>query len=193
MQNQQQPLQQSGTNEKGKQKLEIAIADNTQAGWIMCEQKDPLQVIVCMLTVVYGFNTVDQRKILWSQLEQLAPKIKIHWLICGDFNVVLTLQDRQGNPITIAELKNFLECYNNLLLTEIHWKGNCYTWTNNQRGDDRVWRKLDMATANDEWMMQYGHLNVTYGEPVISDHNPMLIPLRVPRSNIKVLFRFFNI
>lgn len=60
-----------------------------------------------MLTAVYGFNTVDQRKTLWSQLEQMAPKIKMPWLLCGDFNDVLTPQDRQGNSVTIAELKDF--------------------------------------------------------------------------------------
>lgn len=39
MQNQQQPLQQSGTNERGKQKLEIAIAENTQGGWTYVRAK----------------------------------------------------------------------------------------------------------------------------------------------------------
>ncbi|XP_075088499.1 uncharacterized protein LOC142170480 [Nicotiana tabacum] len=160
---------------------------------IHCQVTGKLNDMVCMLIVVYGFNTVDQRKTLWSQLEQMAPKIKMSWLICGYFNVVLTTQDRQGNLVTIAELKDFSKYYNNLLLTKIPWKGDYYTWTNNQRGDDIAWSRLDRAIANDEWMMQYGHLNVTYGEPFISDHNHMLIPLRVPRSNIKVPFRFFNI
>lgn len=39
MQNQQQPLHQSETNERGKQKLETAITETTQAGWTQVRAK----------------------------------------------------------------------------------------------------------------------------------------------------------
>lgn len=84
----------------------------------------------CLLTTVYGFNTFDQRKELWDDLQGLAPRENTPWLLCGDFNAILYLQDRQGSLVTLAELQDFTNCYNNLLLNEIRWRGDYYTWTN---------------------------------------------------------------
>lgn len=74
-----------------------------------------------------------------------------------------------------------------------HGRGDYYTWTNKQQGTDRVYSRLDREIANDEWMLQYGHLTTIFGEPFISYHVPILIPFRPPQNHIKVPFRFFNI
>lgn len=42
-------------------------------------------------------------------------------------------------------------------------------------------------------MMQFGHLILQYGKPFVSDHAPMLIPIRTTMNNNKVPFRFFNV
>ncbi|XP_075087746.1 uncharacterized protein LOC142169738 [Nicotiana tabacum] len=86
--------------------------------------------------------------------------------------------------VSLAKLKDFFDCYNTLLLNEIPWKGEYYTWTNKQRGTDRVCSRIDRAIANDEWMLQYGHLTAIYGEPLISDHIPILIPMREARRKL---------
>nr|XP_016512294.1 PREDICTED: uncharacterized protein LOC107829334 [Nicotiana tabacum] len=149
--------------------------------------------IDCILTVVHGFNTVEKRKALWDQLKAMAPIINKHWLISGDFNAILHPSDRlSGITISVAELKDFSKYCNALLLNEIPWKGEYYTWTNKQRGNDRVCSRIDKVIANDEWMLQCGHLTAVYGELFISDHTPLLIPMREARRNIKVPFKFFN-
>ncbi|XP_075087887.1 uncharacterized protein LOC107829334 [Nicotiana tabacum] len=146
--------------------------------------------IDCILTVVHGFNTVEKRKALWDQLKAMAPIINKHWLISGDFNAILHPSDRlSGITISVAELKDFSKYCNALLLNEIPWKGEYYTWTNKQRGNDRVCSRIDKVIANDEWMLQCGHLTAVYGELFISDHTPLLIPMREARRNIKVPFK----
>lgn len=75
-----------------------------------------------LLTVVYGFNKIEQRKELWNDLQVFAPRSNTPWLICGDFNALLYPQDRKGSPVTLAKLQDFTNCYNNLLLSEIPWE-----------------------------------------------------------------------
>ncbi|XP_070026606.1 uncharacterized protein [Nicotiana sylvestris] len=107
--------------------------------------------IDCILTVVYGFNKVEERKTLWDQLKAIASIINKLWLISRDFNAILHPSDRLSRTtISLVELKDFSECCNTLLLNEISWKGEYYTWTNKHRGNDRVCIRIDRAIANDE-------------------------------------------
>ncbi|KAG5610163.1 hypothetical protein H5410_021444 [Solanum commersonii] len=52
-------------------------------------------------------------------------------------------------------------------------KGNYYTWTNKQHGNDRISSRIDRVLGNDEWMEKWGHVITEYGNPCISDHCPM--------------------
>lgn len=85
-----------------------------------------------------------------------------------------------------TDIKEFAECCHDIGVAELPWKGEYFTWTNKQQGDDRVF-------GNDIWMMNYNHLNTVYGEPYISDHNPMSINIRQTQKFNKSPFRFFNV
>ncbi|XP_075103625.1 uncharacterized protein LOC142178198 [Nicotiana tabacum] len=166
----------------------------SQAQCIHCHIIGKQNGVDCLVIVVYGFNTIEQRKTLWTQLNTLASRINKPWLICGDFNAILYPQDRlYGVPVTFTEIKNFADCYHNLSLSKIPWKGDYYTWSTKQQGSDRICSRLKKELANDEWMLSYGHLSTEYGEPDMCDHAPMIIQMRATMRNIKVPFRFFNI
>ncbi|XP_019244422.1 PREDICTED: uncharacterized protein LOC109224288 [Nicotiana attenuata] len=149
-------------------------------------------------------------RVVWDakayNIQQLASASQfVHCMVTGrlngidhiltwGFNAILHPNDRlSGISVSLAELKNFSECFNKLLLNKVSWKGKYYTWTNKQRGNDRVCSRIDRAIANDEWMLQYGSLTAVYGEPFISDHTLILILMREARRNIKVPFRLFDV
>ncbi|KAH0652562.1 hypothetical protein KY289_030240 [Solanum tuberosum] len=79
----------------------------------------------CYITVVYGYNTGDKRKELWTNLRDLAIGMTTPWLICGDFNALLYPEDRLYGD----------------------------TWTNKQKGSDRICSRIDKALGNFEWMI----------------------------------------
>ncbi|XP_075085117.1 uncharacterized protein LOC142168341 [Nicotiana tabacum] len=115
-------------------------------------------------------------------------------VLSGDFNALLYPQDRQyGAPVTIVELKDFSYCIHSLFLNEIPCKGDYYTWTNKQAGDDTICSRLDRTMGNDECMLQYSHVQTEYGETFFSDHAPMILNFQSRDHNIKALFRFFNV
>lgn len=79
---------------------------------------------------------------------------KIHFS-CGDFNAIFQPSDRlMGNPVSYAEIQDFSTCIHTLLLNELQWKGEYYTWSNKQHGLDRVYSRLDRGFGNHDWMMQ---------------------------------------
>ncbi|XP_019226688.1 PREDICTED: uncharacterized protein LOC109208104 [Nicotiana attenuata] len=83
-----------------------------------------------------------------------------------------------------------MQCLN---LCELPWKWEYYTWSNKQQGANRVFSRIDRAIENDEWMNTFGHMEVDYKMPFISDHAPMIITLRRVESSGKIPFKFFNV
>lgn len=131
-----------------------------------------------MMTVVYGFNTIEQRKALWDGLNGIAQGINSPWLVCGDFNALQYSDDRlMGTPVSYAEIQGLSERVHDLLLNELNWRGEYYTQTNQQHGDDRICSRLDRAFGNYGLMMQWGQVTTEYDAHGISDHAPMILNL----------------
>lgn len=90
------------------------------AQFIHCNVKDRTGNIDCFVTIMYGYNTIEQRKDLWNTLVDISVNINKPWLTCGDFNVVLHPKDKlQGNPISYGEIQDFATCIQSLLLNEL--------------------------------------------------------------------------
>lgn len=52
------------------------------------------------LTLVYAFNTKEERRSLWVELVNMSACTK-PWLVLGDFNSVLHVEDMlRGKPVT---------------------------------------------------------------------------------------------
>ncbi|XP_019234714.1 PREDICTED: uncharacterized protein LOC109215148 [Nicotiana attenuata] len=170
------------------------VVQKVEAQLIHCEARDISNNFQCVLTIVYGFNTVEERKSLWTSLQDISRSTNCPWLVCGDFNAMLITTDRRScHPVTFSEVKDFADCINSILLSELQWKGDYYTWSNKQQGVERVSSKIDRAFSSHDWMMNWGHIVLEYDLPNISDHAPMLLTLRNVNQNIRAPFRFFNI
>lgn len=84
--------------------------------------------------MVYARNEANIRSILWQELEQIGAGCQEPWLLSGDFNNVLTTDDRVGQPVTESEVRGFKNMIHNLQLTPIRSKGIYYTLCNKQQG-----------------------------------------------------------
>lgn len=45
------------------------------------------------ITFVYGFNLMNDRRTLWDNFSQLSASINSPWLLTGDFNSILSLEE----------------------------------------------------------------------------------------------------
>lgn len=138
---------------------------------------------------VYGYNDKNERQALWRDLE--AVKTTTFWVVTGDFNVVLNLDERVGSPIRMSEVQEFRNCTLKCDLTDIKQAGRFYTWNNKQEGCQRVYSKIDRVMANTEWLDQYENAMVTYLPEGEYDHCPGLVCVHKEMKGRKP-FRFFN-
>lgn len=72
---------------------------------IHCDIKDRHGCTSCFFSAIYGLNSIDTRKSLWEEILRLnGATATFPWLISGDFNAVLSSDDRiNGNPVTTLE------------------------------------------------------------------------------------------
>ncbi|KAI5665828.1 hypothetical protein M9H77_15681 [Catharanthus roseus] len=111
------------------------------------------------------------------------------WLVLGDFNNILELDDRIGGAQPRAyEALNFQNCCMDLGLTDITYNGARYTWNNG-----RIWSKIDRAMSNQRWLIE-GHYAVANFLPpgCASDHSPCVVDLFHVQQFAAPRFMFFN-
>lgn len=82
------------------------------------------------VTMVYGFNEARDKAQLWEDIVRLSRQINGAWVVCGDFNNVLHLNERLGSNITLDEVSEFRLCLRMAKLQEQTTSDPFYTWSN---------------------------------------------------------------
>ncbi|XP_058761622.1 uncharacterized protein LOC131635037 [Vicia villosa] len=55
-------------------------------------------------TVIYAYNTLEKRKVLWQYIQAILSNTKGPWFFMGDYNNVMTIHERiGGNPVQEKE------------------------------------------------------------------------------------------
>lgn len=65
------------------------IIHNSYMGWFIV-----LILALSLLTAIYGLHTIAHQCALWDALRDLGSQINSPWLIMGDFNAILDIDDR---------------------------------------------------------------------------------------------------
>ncbi|XP_062088802.1 uncharacterized protein LOC133795366 [Humulus lupulus] len=168
----------------------LVIAESAQH--VHCVVKMAGKVNAFCLTFVYGFNAIEDRKILWYNLMQLSFPVS-PWLILGDFNSVFFTDDRSGgNPISHSEMvdSNLWLAQSNVVALKRF--GSNFTWTNNQVGSSRIYSKIDHAFVNEEWHDFFPNTAARFSWEATSDHCSCVISASATESIGIKPFRFFN-
>ncbi|KAM3309326.1 hypothetical protein P3S67_011070 [Capsicum chacoense] len=133
------------------------------------------------------FNTTKSS--LCPALTSLAGGTHSPWLLIGDCNAILDIDDRVlGCSIQDDEVKDFAQFLEDNSQTEIKSVGRKYTWSN-----DYMHSKIDRAIVNVEWMQQYPHLKEIIMDPGCSDHYLVAIHVGDSQQNCRKPFKFFNV
>lgn len=155
---------------------------------VHCELDSPL-VPSFSVSFVYGKNVPADRRPMWQQL--MAYKTSSPWLICGDFNAILTTEDRlhgcQDNET--VEFESFIDAAE---VVEIQSKGSFFSWSNKALGSNRNASRIDRGLANHAWFQAFEHSDLVFHPPGLSDHCPLVFNLHQRSSTGGKLFRFFN-
>jgi hypothetical protein len=145
-------------------------------------------------TGFYGAPETHRRHESWSLLRLLHSQSSLPWCCMGDFNELLSYEEKQGGPIrSHRQMQDFRDAIDHCGFEDLGFNGPPFTWCNNRLGSHTVWERLDRVLATTSWISLFPLAQVQHLHAVSSDHNPISIqfspsPSSRPRSNR--IFRF---
>ncbi|CAN1126735.1 Putative ribonuclease H protein At1g65750, partial [Linum perenne] len=140
-----------------------------------------------MLTAIYGKPNIRERNLLWDAIKRLSANVVEPWILSGDFNALLSMEDKRGGaPFNVAAHRPFVECVNICGLTDTRTFGPRFTWHRGATSE-----RLDRALTNDVWLLRFPHTRVRHLHRVYSDHHPILVCCEdIDRARVVRPFRF---
>lgn len=138
---------------------------------------------------VYGFNTFVSRRDLWSSLISWGINSNEPWILMGDFNSTLSVEDRSTRiQIANSDMDDFVACTSTLGLEESFSMGSKFTCTNGSH-----WAKLDRVLTNSTWSSLHLNCQVEFLQyNTLSDHTPIVVSLDAQTPTRDKPFKFLN-
>ncbi|XP_074304182.1 uncharacterized protein LOC141638902 [Silene latifolia] len=144
-------------------------------------------------TVVYGMNRNIEREQLWSSIRHYHQGIRGPWIICGDFNAILSRGERIGGAeVTNAEIQPLLQMVQDCNLDDLKAKGSYYTWNNKHEAGSRVYSRIDRALCNADWIDSFPGSFVHFLREGLFDHCPCLVRITLKLKKLKGSFKQLN-
>ncbi|GAU10318.1 hypothetical protein TSUD_418940, partial [Trifolium subterraneum] len=146
------------------------------------------------LTCYYGYPERGRRSQAWKLLRELRDMSDLPWCIIGDFNDLLSQEDKRGNhPHPNWLCNGFRTVVGDCDLTDIHLEGYPYTWIKSRGSSNVIEERLDRAMANLMWLMKYPDVRLLNLLASHSDHSPILLQSSpMVRNGTTYTFRFEN-
>jgi hypothetical protein len=114
----------------------------------------------------------------------------IPWCIIGDFNDLLSQEDKIGlHPHPNWFCSGFRSAVNDCDLTDIQLEGHRFTWIKSQGTSRVVEERLDKAMASCDWLALFPEVKLINLLASHSDHSPILL-LTDPLLHTKYSYSF---
>ncbi|XP_060212210.1 uncharacterized protein LOC132639819 [Lycium barbarum] len=153
-------------------KVTVVLA---RAQLIHCYVEDKGSSFATYVTFVYGYNTNTERKEIWNTLRHINHIIAEPWLLLGDFNTCLSVEDRiNGTPVHHQEIQDFIGCVENIGLGQMTRRGCEFIWCNKR-------------------MLWHANLEALIGLPECLDHSLILVNTSVAHQPSTNPFRLLNV
>ncbi|XP_074315572.1 uncharacterized protein LOC141651774 [Silene latifolia] len=170
-------------------KYKVNVLD-MEAQFIHVKVEDIINNYMFYVTFVYGFNKIEERIPLWDAMVRLT--LKEPWIIMGDFNNVLHMDEKIGLPVKDSETMPFQDAIDRCGLQDMKCTGSFFTWNNKQPNSTRVFSRIDRVLVNDEWLTKWPDYFAHYAPEGEYDHCPCFIRAGDTTLRQKRPFKFFN-
>ncbi|KAI5433138.1 hypothetical protein KIW84_020430 [Lathyrus oleraceus] len=151
---------------------------------------DPVVTIGTLGVQHYAFNTFEQRKTLWKDIEKVHKLVSGPWFLIGDFNNVLQAQNRVVSilvhDVGYIDLVNMME---NTGLFEKDSNGDPFTWSN-KNVNGTIYSRIYRVIGNMKWHQQNMVTTLKIMEPELSDHAMIFLQDQELRLTRKRQFKF---
>ena len=140
---------------------------------VTCMFKNVEDGFLWAFTGVYGPVKRNKREMFWEELGALKGLWEGPWCIGGDFNVVLSPNDRNLVGGLTHPMRRFNEVVNELGLRDLPLQGGPFTWGGGN-GNQRMSR-LDRFLVSGDWESQFSNVIQRMLPRPVSDHCPVLL------------------
>ncbi|OAY76047.1 hypothetical protein ACMD2_25385 [Ananas comosus] len=140
-----------------------------------------------MISNVYGPTDVTLKANFFQELRSIHSVSSGIWTLLGDFNVLLSVDDKNGDTAHVADILKFREVVHDLHLVDLPILNKAFTWTNG-RGVPTL-ERLDRAFISTNWLLAFPRSTLRALPRLRSDHTPLVLTAFtfIPSAN---LFRF---
>ena len=129
------------------------------------------------ITRFYGHPETHRRKESWSFLNTLNQQYHLPWLCLGDFNEILSTEEKLGGaPRLQQQMDAFRNVVNKCRFKDMGYSRSKYTWCNQQEGENMMYLRLDKAFSTIDWLEHFRDIKVRHLVDTTSDHCPLLLP-----------------
>ncbi|XP_074305087.1 uncharacterized protein LOC141640024 [Silene latifolia] len=127
-----------------------------------------------------------------AQFIHMTVLHKRPWAIGGDFNCVLTEDERVGGSFSRQDAEDFRQCLHQCEVLDSPAMGALYTWNNKQCPADRVYSRMDRFLVNQEWLNEFPLLYAHFLPEGTFDHTPCVVQANLPDEKRSRPFKYFN-
>lgn len=119
---------------------------------------------------MYGPQGDAEKLLFLQELRHVKQAVSDNWLLIGDFNMILSAEDKSNANLNRRIMGAFRNLVNDLELKELQIKGRKFTWSN-----DTTQTRIDRAFCSIEWDLMLPNCALTAQSSSVSDHCPLLI------------------
>lgn len=129
----------------------------------------------------YGYADQALRARSWKLLRQLVGKNALPWVVGGDYNEILSIDEK---VCKVYRADNLLDMFRMALmdcsLSDFSFESDKYTWTNNREAPNTVRCRLDRVCTSFSWFTFFSDSFVEHLRYPGSDHVPILLHWKRP-------------
>lgn len=104
------------------------------------------------------------------ELRENESVVEDKWLVIGDFNLILTAEDKSNDNLNRRLMGEFKTTLNYLELKELNLRGRKHTWSN-----DVTQTRIDRAFCTVEWDLMLPTSALQAFSSMVSNHSPLLL------------------
>ncbi|KAL9674714.1 hypothetical protein QQ045_002913 [Rhodiola kirilowii] len=128
------------------------------------------------LSLFYGNPSVSKRRESWSSLRQVRSMNDLQWVVIGDFNEILSLNEvKSGRMRNQWQIDNFRRVVEDCHLIDLGFIGYPYTFSNHRVGEEEFQARLDRALADEARMRKFPRASVSHLHLHASDYQLILL------------------
>lgn len=129
---------------------------------------------------------------MWDELQSL-PSNGIPWIFGGDFNVILSEDEKLGGlPFEQQEVVDFALFISSWSLMDLTFNGSIFTWWNGRIEEECIFKRLDRVLVNNESMGVFTSYEVHHLIRNGSDHASLQLTCNSDEMLGRKPYKFLN-